>query len=405
MLNSLLFLSLPSYLLRFSITNSVSINLLELLLIIVIVINFYTILEVSSVGYLLRQIKQNKYILLPIALILTGFICSYLQQQFLTNWVNWTDGFGKLLDLIILPIIYGFSLTVLFKLKKLSLLKLIHGYYLGAVLTSTLGLIYFINAWLTFDGRLSIFFQSPNELAIFIAPAILIGLYLFKTIEHSVKLKILLLLSLFLLIFTLCQTFSLGAWLGVSLSILYLFLAVKNSFLKPYLGLILFFITTAVLISVLNIDLLLGAFSYQPKIPATSYDSRLAIYQVDQKIISTDWLYGIGVNNFQTVYLGQQKYFESYPQWAVPHAHNNIIHIWIEGGLLAGIGLFLLLYNILLSKSNSLGSLRSFPALLFSSIFVYFILHGLVDTTFWTPSAAILFFFVAILYPYRTTSD
>lgn len=405
MLNYLLFLLLPAYLLRFSITPFVSVNLLELLLLVTILKNFHAILKIAPAGYLFRKIKQRRHILLPVALILIGFVLGYLRQQFLTGWVDWTDGFGKLLDLIILPIVYGFSLVMLVQLKKVSLQGLLYGYYLGAVLTSVLGLIYLAHNWLTFDGRLSTFFQSPNELAIFIAPAILIGLYLIRIMERNIKLKVLLLFSLFLLSFILYQTFSLGAWLSISLSILYLFLSVRNSFLKPYLGLILFTITTIALIAILNIDLLLRAFDYQPNAPATSYDSRLAIYQVDQKIISTNWLYGIGINNFQNVYLGQQKYFEPYPQWAVPHAHNNIMHTWLEGGLLAVIGLFFLLYNVLLSKNNSLSSLESLLALLFSSIFIYFILHGLVDTTFWTPSAAILFFFVVIFYPYEITTD
>lgn len=392
MLNYLLFFLLPVYLLRFSITNSLSVNFLELLLITVLFINIYIIIKTTSFNYLLKQIILNKHIFLPFFLIVSGFTLSYLKQQILTDWMNWTDGFGKLLDLIILPTFYSSSLIMLSKLKKLSFLMLLKSYYLSALLVSFLGLVYFINDWLTFDGRLNVFFQSPNQLAIFIAPAILIGFYLFLTIQRTLKLNILLHLSLLLLIFTLYQTFSLGSWLAILFAIIYLFLTVRNSFLSFHLKVTVFMAVFFSLICILNIDLLLKTFNYQPQIPASSYDSRLTIYQVDQKIISINWLYGIGINNFQNFYLAQQKYFALYPQWAVPHAHNNFLHFWIEGGVMAGIGLFLLLSSILLPKKKSLNVLPGLSTTLLSSIFIYFIFHGLVDTTIWTPSAIILFF-------------
>jgi len=367
MLNYLLFFLLPAYLLRFSITNSLSVNFLELLLITVLFINIYIIIKTASFNYLLKQIILNKHIFLPFFLIVSGFTFSYLKQQILTDWMNWTDGFGKLLDLIILPIFYSSTLIMLSKLKKLSFLMLLKSYYLSALLVSFLGLVYFINDWLTFDGRLNVFFQSPNQLAIFIAPAILIGFYLFLTIQRTLKLNILLHLSLLLLIFTLYQTFSLGSWLAILFAIIYLFLTVRNSFLSFHLKVTVFMAVFFSLICILNIDLLLKTFNYQPQIPASSYDSRLTIYQVDQKIISINWLYGIGINNFQNFYLAQQKYFALYPQWAVPHAHNNLLHFWIEGGVMAGIGLFLLLSSILLPKKQSLNVLPGLSTTLLSS--------------------------------------
>jgi O-antigen ligase len=399
MLNYLLLLLLPTYLLRFPVTNSVSINLLAILLILTTIINLHAISRTISLKQLRKQIILNKTIFLPIILILFGFTSSYLINQFTNNWTNWSDGFGKLLDLIILPIIYAFSLSTLIYLKKISLPNLFKACYLSAIFISILGLIYFTNNWLTFDNRLSIFFQSPNQLAIFISPAILIGIHKLLTTTNVLKSKVLLILSLSLLAFNLYQTFSLGAWLAILISASYLIFNLKNNFFSFPLKLTLL-TTTVVLISILNIDLLLNATNYQPKIPANSYDSRLTIYQVDQKIISTNWLFGVGINNFQNTYLGYQKYFPPYPQWAVPHAHNNLLHFWIEGGLLAGLGLFLLIYNILFPKNKKIIPLQNSSSTLLSAIFIYFIFHGLIDTTIWTPSAAILFFFMSFLINY-----
>jgi O-antigen ligase len=401
MLNYLIFLLLPSYLIRLSVVDSISINLLELLLLTAITINFYTLLKTSSVHRLLRQATKNASIFLPIILILAGFTLGYFGHQYSSDWLNWTDGFGKLLDLIILPIVYGLSLLALINFKKAFLLKLLMYYYWSAFSISLIGLFYFINHWLTFDERLTIFFQSPNELAIFISPAILVGLHLFLSPKKNHPRKFLFLLSILTLLFILYQTFSLGAWLGIMVSSLFLVLNTKNFAFKSCLKIIILIPIILISLSILNIDLLLNSINYQPKIPATSYDSRLTIYQVNQKIISTHWLYGIGINNYQSIYLAQQKYFPFYPQWAVPHAHNNLIHFWIEGGLLAGVGLFLLIYNILLPKNATPKPFQNSTIILIYSIFTYFVIHGLVDTTLWTPFAAILFFFLSTYLLYK----
>jgi len=394
MLNYLLLFLLPTYLVRIPLSNSLSSNLLEILLIFAILINFYQTLQITSLKRLWSSFYYTKNTFLPITFILLGFITSYLLNQTINNWINWSDGLGKLLDLIILPIVYALSLSILIQLKKISLLKLLNAYYLSTIFISILGLIYFANNWLTFDNRLSIFFQSPNQLAIFIAPAILVGVSNLFTPPTPLKSKKLIsFLAIFILVFILYQTFSLGAWLAIIFSISYLLLKLKNvSLATPLLKLVLF-TAIAGLICILNVDLLLTALDYQPQAPTNSYDSRLAIYQTDQRIISMNWFQGVGINNFQNTYLNYQKYFPSYPQWAVPHASNNLLHFWIEGGLFAGIGLLLLIYNILLPKKiNHSILLQPLPL----SIFIYFILHGLVDTTIWTPSAAILFFFVVL---------
>lgn len=406
MLNYLLFLSLPTYLLRFSVTDSTSINLLELLLVLSITINFYNIFKEVSLKNLFKEISLNKNIFLPIFLILFGFIFSYLRQQILTDWINWTDGFGKLLDLIILPIIYAFTLLILTCLKKLSLTMLWKSYALGVILISFFGLLYWMNNWLTFDNRLAIFFESPNQLAIFIAPAILIIAYKILTIKDKSNTLVLLPLLFFLLSFILYQTFSLGAWITIIFLIGYLVISSKNSILKLPLGLLTLSLVVVGLICILNIDLFLNAVHYQPSIPATSYDSRLIIYQVSQKIISTNWLYGIGINNFQDIYISHQKYFSYYPQWAVPHAHNNLLHFWVEGGLVSCLGLLLLIHNILTPKNkpSPVCTLHSYFDMLPYLLFIYFILHGLVDTTIWTPAAAVLFFFIIIAHFPKNTS-
>jgi O-antigen ligase len=480
MLNKLLFFLLPTYLIRIHLSNTFSINLLEIIIILTIISNFYTIFKILSFQQIFTNFKKDIFSL-PIFLILIGFTSSYLLNQINTGWQNWSDGLGKLLDLIVLPIIYSFSfralnkaslntasnrniLTNFFQIitshlkntsqikksqqnsktesdfakdnylirnKKSPLGKLLFFYCLSTIFISIFGIFYFLNNQLTFDHRLTIFFQSPNQLAIFLSPAFLISLFQInqklsltnkKTLNHKIypldkqtvpslqkpktpllqKLNTytpinkytIIFISIILLAFNIYLTFSLGAWIALLLASLYLLLP-KDSY-GPLILKLFFSIFILSTICILNVDLILHKINYQPQIPATSYDSRLTIYQADQKIISTSWLFGIGPANFQNIYLSQQKNFPAYPQWAVPHAHNNFLHFWIEGGLLAAIGFFILTLKIFLpnKKMSYLSSPIKNPLLL--SVFIYFIIHGTIDTSLWLMSSAIIFWTVIL---------
>lgn len=405
MLNYLILFLLPFHLVSISLSSTISINLLEILLLTGIILNFYKIFKITNTIKLKNLFLKNTKNLLPLVMIIIGFTASYVLNQLTLHWLSWSDGLGKLIDLIILPILYGLSLAILIKFKKVFFSKLLHTYFLSAFSISMLGLFYFFNNWLTFDHRLSLFFQSPNQLAIFIVPAILINsvflLKIKKEKNTTSKYKIIFhFLSLLILLFNLWQTYSLGAWLALSFSIIFLLFTyhlvantiIFTKIISRYFLPLLFFMFISSILFIINIDIFLSFSDYHPKTPTNSNDSRLAIYQVDQKIVSENWLIGIGPGNFQNIYLDNQKYFPAYPQWAVPHGHNNLIHFWIEGGLLAAIGFLLLTYKIFIPKKQFLKEKQILP----TSMFVYFIIHGLVDVTIWTSSSALLFFLITI---------
>ena len=179
-------------------------------------------------------------------------------------------------------------------------------------------------------------------------------------------------------------------------------------------------------LAIFNINQIIAFTNYHPHTPPTSTDSRLAIYQVTKKIISQNWLWGIGPGSFQDEYLKEQQNFPAYPQWAVPHAHNNLLHFLAEGGILAFIGLILIYINIFRvddsrrvilanqpfnqnkpetktksknSKKDKLQQKKSLPQLPFPQLtLLYFVLHGLIDTTIWTMPTAVFFWFTVIYY-------
>jgi O-antigen ligase len=440
----LIFFLLPSYLLIFQITDAISFNFLEVLLTTALLNNFYLLYPHSS---LKKFWSDSKKISLPLILIIVGFPLSYIYNQQLTDWQNWSDGLGKLLDLIILPIIFGYSVHLISKqdflqnnslndkatpplLKIFSLLPLgmtaTISYFFSATLIALLGTFAILTSHLTFDNRLALFFQSPNQLAIFLSPALIIGIsFLFsqfnQTLLHSLKRYWLLYFSLLLLSLDIFFTKSLGSWLSLTFIILLLssyHTIITNKtfsflliFLQRHTFSIIFLLLLSNLIFIVNTDLFLTFQNYRPHIPPTSSDSRLTIYQVDQKMLSNYWLLGVGIDNFQRTYLRYQKYFPAYPQWAVPHAHNNLIHFWLEGGLLSGLGLLFIYLQIInprlpqktlplqTTPKQKNSSPPSLPQLSIPQLtLLYFIVHGLIDTTIWTPATATFFWFTVIYY-------
>ncbi len=455
---------LPIYLLKIHLTPSISINLLELLLIYTLTIIYYAIFKQFSFQKIIRWSLpgQNKKIFLPILLIVAGFTLSYLHHQQLTHWKDWTDGLGKLLDLIILPILFGFAIHFLaiinikgFFLKSkldspfLRLLQFFPPgmtlnviYYFSVAIVAFLGIIFLITGHLTFDHRLKIFFSSPNQLAMFLSPALIIGFsFIFSQFNRSAKESFkkfwLLYSSIFAIIINIFFTKSLGSWLALSFVALLLFAyynVVKNpvfkkliQFFQKYSLKIIALIIILTTLAIFNVNQIITFTSYHPHTPPTSTNSRLAIYQVTRKIISQNRLWGIGPGSFQGEYLKEQQNFPAYPQWAVPHAHNNLLHFWAEGGILAFIGLIFIYINIFniddsrrvilanqpfnnqnksetktKSQNNKKGKLqqkKELPQLPFPQLtLLYFVLHGLIDTTIWTMPTAIFFWLTVIYY-------
>lgn len=439
----LLFFFLPIYLIKITIAPGISINLLELLLFFAIIANYSTTFYFLEISTILSDFKSNKKILLPVAIILTSFaISTILNTNYSKN--NWSDSLGKYIDLLLLPILFAYSLHLLnpaiqlqitTKFKK-AFLKLLGffppgmtatvAYYFSASLVSFWGIIYLLTGNLTFDNRLNIFFQSPNELAIFLSPAMIIGLsFLFGQFQQNFFSSFfknwLLYLSLFAIALNIIFTKSLGALIAISIVAILMmtqFPIVETPFLRKILTFfnknfkkIFLSILVLSLLAFFNLSPLLQQLNYQPTVPASSFDSRLTIYQVSLAILKQHPFIGIGINHFQDYYLLQQANFSPFPQWAVPHSHNNLIHFWLEGGLMAFLSLFWLYYIILtpnlIHKINKplRGSIQDLKPTskipqysLAQLTLIYFIIHGLIDTSIWTPASATFFWFTTIYY-------
>jgi len=99
--------------------------------------------------------------------------------------------------------------------------------FLSSFIVSLFSLIfYYYPTSLTFDNRLRFFYPSPNYLAMFLAPGILVSFYVipfFKNAFWGYFMLAIMILSFYL-------TFSYAAWFSVFLSSLLSILFIKNIF-------------------------------------------------------------------------------------------------------------------------------------------------------------------------------
>jgi len=323
-------------------------------------------------------------IILSLGLILGGTLCSIM-----TNDAR-IIGFGILKSWFVLPLIFTYILANTLE-NNTELEKGFLSIYFSIELIAFISLLYKLYGVLTYDGRLSGFYVSPNYLALYLAPGSLLGFYfLLKSFEKksSTFVKILASLSLMIILLTLFYTYSYAAWIAVFLSatLTALFYLQKKKFFLLSLGLTVLFSFAA--LSQLNSQKFSSLIHFSQR---SSLSSRIMIWKATEKMLLQNPILGIGPGNFQVKYLSLQAYFPPYLEWAVPQPHNVFLAFWLQSGLIGLVGFLLLLSFIFyqLLKKNQLKKIS--PELLLFSFFLYIILHGLVDTPFWKNDLSFLF--------------
>lgn len=331
------------------------------------------------------QTLGKKNIIL-ISLIFLGLIASTLVNG------NYSAGLGIIKGWFIFPIILA-----LIAKKELSREKIYSAVYLSGFITAALSLGYYLQGIVTFDGRLQGPFNSPNYLAMFLAPVIIIGSNALFTafLKKTPMSSWLHILSLATILFAMYQTHSYASW--ASLAVIFLGLGMFYGDKKTGIR---------IAASVIFIAMILIFFQWQNKklqdllsfSDRSSLASRMMIWDSAEKILADNWFFGIGPGNFQEKYLAQQKNMpEPYLEWAVPHPHNLFLSFWMQSGLIGLLGFILLLAHwlkIVLRQEKSRWQLIAI------GIMLYIILHGLIDTTYFKNDLAVLFWlnFVAILW-------
>ena len=366
----------------------------------------------------------------PVVLILSGVIISTIFSS------DPKIGLGILKSWFLAPIIFAFVLDDVFEGSGFK--EIFSALFASAAAVAAISFVYLIFGRLTFDGRLAAFYLSPNHLAMWLSPGIVAGMGLWFCAKNNWQKFFLFLVSCFLFL-VLYFTYSYGAWIGLVVAVIFILfylwrLKLINQRHLFHVSCFMFFVFALVFFLQLY-------GSYGEKLmsllssPRSSWQSRLMVWQAAIKILKNHWLIGIGPGLFQPYYLDYQKYFPPYLEWAVPQPHNLFLAWWLQAGLLGLIG-FLWLVIKFFKQTASIVRHHLFPTLssteergqnelttptvspsrvregeskkgwgfaikqpltIFSmAVIIYFLVHGLVDATFWKNDLALIFWVIVL---------
>lgn len=362
---------LPLYLVRFSILN-IPTNVLEIMVGILFIawaIKKLKIKKGQTIPGLLKLKIEDLKLLTPIILILIGVsLTTALSWDLRTSAGIWKSWF-------IVPLVFFVILITSIKSKDVK--KVFWAFVLSAFVVALISLI----QW-NFDGmgRLQGIYTSPNYLAMYLAPALVLSIGLWFD-KNKFK-KLFLITDCLLLIAILFFTKSVGAWLGVVLALgfgLVLYLCRSNKKKLIWLVIVLG------LIAILAIGYL-KLFSEQGKI---SFNARLVIWDMAWYIFKVRPIIGIGPGTFE-------GYFPPYPVWGVPQPHNLYLAFLLQSGLIGFIG-FIWLLIWFFKKGFELFKAQNLLSITLMSVMVYILIHGLVDTTYWKNDLSIFFWVIIAL--------
>jgi putative inorganic carbon (hco3(-)) transporter len=364
---------LPSYLLKLTILG-VPTNLLEIL---IIGAFFWTLLQ----GLKLDNFIQPKFSI-ALSLILIGLIISaYLNGKY-------AIGAGIIKGWFILPIIL--ALIAKSVIPKERIKNILYTLFFSATAVSSLSLAGYFFGKVTFDGRLEGVFNSPNYLAMYIAPALIFGIMLiqkinFKNNEAVSRIDKTLIIGSVIMTAALYLTYTYAAWVAVLASFAIVLLIQNKQKIRGRWFPILFLVGLLLLGSQWNSQKFKDFRMINPR---SSSESRIMIWKAAVKIIQDNPVFGIGAGNFQEKYLEYQRYFPPYLEWAVPHPHSLYLAFWLYSGIV-GLAAFIYLvwmwFKIIFKKEKDAFWMASV------CIMIYFLLHGLVDTTYFKNDLAVIF--------------
>jgi O-antigen ligase len=390
-------LLIPAYLVRFAILDLPT-NLLELSVLIALAAHIINKKSFSATSF-----KEHKVYFWGLTMLLSGLVISTFAGS------EYRTGLGIIKGWFIIPLIFAWVVFKEIKTEE-DLKSALKWLYWGIFGVAAISLGHYLAGNLTYDGRLAGIYNSPNYLAMYLAPGIFIGIYLIKarilklsakggsasggkTQGQNLKLKtgsIPIISSLILILTVFYLTYSYAAWLAVVLSLIITYL-IKNSKIDKRTVLASLIILLLIFISQWNTEKFMNFKSFT----RSSLDSRITIWQSAGKILSGNPLWGIGPGNFQNKYLEYQKYFPLYLEWAVPQPHNLYLAFWLQAGLLGLAGFLMLVIKWFKETVAVINKQKNSEiAAVLLGIILCVLTHGLADTPYWKNDLAIVFWIV-----------
>ena len=378
-------LLLPSYLIKIYV-KGLPFTVLELLILALVLVWFAKEVKEKSILAKARLLGLAGF-WLPILLILVGAIISTVFSA------DFRTSAGIFKAWFLEPVIFGLILFDAIKKKK-QFINICLALVVSGTAVAAISLVYWVLGDLTFDGRLRAFYQSPNHLAMFLAPCLILGVGLWSEIKESWRKFLLAGLSLMSGVIYLAGSYA--AWLAIFVSFfIFSFVWWRLKKISGQKTFIIWGILASLILCFvfLQMDSTKWNNMFSSR---SSWQSRLAIWQTSVKIISDHWLLGIGPGLFQKYYLAYQKYFPPYLEWAAPQPHNLFLAFWLQAGLLGLVGFLWLVINFFKSLLNL--DVKKLPlALMLMAVMIYILAHGVLDTTYWKNDLSLIFWAVIFL--------
>ncbi len=380
----LIIFSFPLYLVRFSVF-SIPTTFVEVLIYFVFFLWCISLFFKEKRKTILKTAKEilssEKILVFGLLLLFFGALVSSFYSE------NLRVSFGLFkayfFDAFLFLLLFVFNIKNKRMLKAVLVVFAASGFFVALA-----SFFYFVFGKLTYDGRLQGIFNSPNFLAMSLAPVLLVWFSLLREAQRKYLFVLVFFYSFLLSVFFLTDSF--GAFFALAFVFLLALIFSKISFSRK----VLFLLFVAVLsFSFLfaEKDAILEFFEDD----RSSFASRVMIWKASYEILKDNYILGIGPGMFQKYYLDYQSKFKTpYLEWAVPYPHNIFLAFWIQTGILGFLGFLVLIFwsfrsVFLLAKNNTDKKI----AFLAGGFFVYFLIHGLVDTPFWKNDLSLVFFF------------
>lgn len=381
----------PFYLIRFSIFG-IPTTLIEVVIYMLFLVWLMFFLRHKSNIYLAyRTINENKTVFIGLVLFIFGALLASILSE------NQKISFGIFKAYFFDPILFFIVFISTFNQKKIK--EALEVLVLSALsilfiseLSLILGKLSVFFSPITYDLRFKGIFNSPNFLAMSMAPLILISFYfIFNTQNKTLK-------SLWWAVLILAAppfifTFSYSAFLGVFIALIFSAFFYAKKKMKIILPIFIFIIGTILFISQVSSEKMQNILITDGR---SSFVSREMVWSSAADILKDNYIFGIGPGMFQKYYLDYQSKFDTqYLEWAIPYPHNVFLAFWVQNGLIGFLGFLIILFWIWkrIWKRSDLSLERSDLFALVLSFFIYFLIHGMFDTPYWKNDLALTFFF------------
>lgn len=308
-------------------------------------------------------------------------------------------GLGMLKTWFVFPVLWAW-LWIETKPNGSDLETALLSWFGVSVLSACLSLVFFVNGFLTYDGRLEGWYASPNFLAFFLAPGVLLGSYFFlRPPDQRFRLwRTATLFSLSVLVLALFFTHSYTVWVAVSVALCFFLLFYKKNSFSWRKKMALILLVAGVFVSLLFFES--GSEKWQSFIdasPRSSLASRMMIWKASFRIIADHPVLGIGIGRFQEVYLSYQQYFSPYLEWAVPQPHNLYLAVWLQTGIIGFVGFLLLvgwwMFRMTISIFTRTSAVPRSTAALLMALLIFTLIAGLTDTPFFKTDLVFMFWY------------